>query len=332
MNNLRPIIQECMQRPVLIIDAMNMFIRSYSAYPSMSSHGYQMGGCIGFLKTLRRLANEISPEAIYVAWEGGGSQKRRALYSEYKMNRRPEKLNRFYEDDIPDTEENKQHQIVALLGMLKCAPVCQIYVSDCEGDDVIAYLTRGPFRNANKVIASSDKDMYQLLDENTKIYNLHKKTYVEIPNVIEDFRVQPKNFAIAKALCGDPTDNIPGVKGLGFKTIAKNLPFMSLDGDVLLDDVFKYCHSHADESVIFRRILENQDNVRRNWRLVHLDGSMLSAHQSSIVDNLVSTFVPRIDRIGLIRNLVREGVNDFDVEDFFYAFNCINNVENRTRN
>ena len=320
------------QRPVLIVDGLNSFIRSYAAYPTMSSHGYQMGGCIGFLKTLRKLVNEISPRAVYIAWEGGGSQKRRALYSEYKMNRKTEKLNRFYEDDIPDSEENKKHQLIALLAMLKCVPVCQLYVSDCEGDDVIAYLSRGPFRNVSKVIASSDKDMYQLLDENTRIYSLHKKTYVLTSNVVEDFRIQPKNFAIAKALCGDPTDNIPGVKGLGFKTVAKNLPFLSLDGDVLLEDVFKYCHSHEEDSVIYRRIIESQTEIQRNWKLVYLDGSMLSGHQSSKVDNLVNTFVPRIDRIGLIRNLVREGINDFDVEDFFYAFNCIENVENRTNN
>lgn len=291
-----------------------------------------MGGCIGYLKTLKKLVSEIGPSGIYVAWEGGGSQKRRALYSEYKMNRKPEKLNRFYEDDIPDTDDNKKHQIIALLGMLKCTPVCQLYVSDCEGDDVIAYLTRGPFRDVPKIIVSSDKDMYQLLDESTKIYSLHKKTYVTSPDVVEEFRVQPKNFAIAKALCGDPTDNIPGIKGMGFKTVAKSLPFLSMEEDVILEDVFKYCHSHSDDSVIFRRIIEQEGEIKRNWRLVHLDGSMLSQAQSSKVDHLINTFEPTTDRMGLIRSLVREGINDFDVESFFYAFNCIPNIENRTRN
>lgn len=297
----------------------------------MSAHGYQMGGCIGYLKTLKRLVSEIGPSGVYIAWEGGGSQKRRALYSEYKMNRRPEKLNRFYEDDIPDTDDNKKHQIISLLGMLKCAPVCQLYVSDCEGDDVVAYLSRGTFKGVPKTIVSSDKDMYQLLDDTTNIYSLHKKTYVTIPNVLEEFRVQPKNFAIAKALCGDPSDNIPGVKGLGFKTVAKSLPFLSTEEDVLLEDVFKYCHSHSEESVIFRRIIEQEEEIKRNWKLVYLDGGMLSQHQSSKIDHLINTFEPVTDRMGLIRSLVREGISDFDVEDFFYAFNCIPNIENRTR-
>ena len=316
------------ERPILIFDAMNLFVRSYSAYPTMSSHGYQMGGCMGFLKTLRRLVNEIGPRAVYIAWEGGGSQKRRALYSEYKMNRKPEKLNRFYEDDIPDSDENKQPQIVALLSMLKNVPACQLYVSDCEGDDVIAYLARGRFRDKLKIIVSSDKDMYQLLDESTKIYNLHKKNYVTVEDVVEEFRIQPKNFALAKALCGDATDNIAGVKGLGFKTAAKILPFLSLEDDIILEDVFKYCESHSDESVSYRRILESRDDVKRNWRLVYLDGGMLSSHQATKIDSLIDTFAPQANRMGLVKTLIKEGINDFDVAEFLMAFNCIENVRN----
>lgn len=313
-------------RPVLIVDGMNLFVRSYAAYPSMSSHGYQMGGCIGFLKTLRRLVADMVPSAVYVAWEGGGSTQRRSIYKEYKMNRRPEKLNRFYEDDIPDTDDNKQHQLVSLLSMLRAAPVCQIYVPDCEGDDVVAYLCKGPLRSSDKIIASSDKDMYQLLDDNTKIYSLHKKTYVTKVDVMEQFRVQPHNFAIAKALCGDPSDNVPGIKGMGFKTVSRVLPFLGHEKEVILQDVIDYCHTHADESVLYRRIIESDSDLRRNWKLVYLDGGMMSPNQTSRVDHAISTFKPSCDRIRLIRELVKEGINDFDVEGFFYSFNCIDGI------
>src|SRR5581483_7848319 len=215
-------------RPVLIVDAMNLFVRSYSAYPTMSAHGYQMGGCIGFLKTLRRIVFESQPKAVYICWEGGGSTKRRRLYSEYKMNRKPEKLNRFYEDDIPDSDDNKKYQIEALLHMTRCVPVCQLYVSDCEGDDLVAYLCRGPMRAEDKIIVSSDKDLYQLLDDQTKVYSLHKKTFVTKETVMEEFRVQAKHFALAKALCGDNGDNVPGIKGVGFKTVASCSRFWEL--------------------------------------------------------------------------------------------------------
>jgi 5'-3' exonuclease len=279
-----------------------------------------MGGAIGSLKTVQRLVSEVGPSSVYVAWEGGGSTKRRALYADYKMKSKPEKLNRFYEDDIPDTDDNKKHQIFSLIAMIKCAPVCQIYVSDCEGDDVIAYLCKRTFPNTEKIIVSSDKDMYQLLDENTRVYSLHKKTYVTADTVSEDFRVKAHNFAIAKSLCGDGSDNVPGVKGLGFKTVAKLFPVLNLDNQVILQEVIDFAHAHSEESVIYRRIIEQEADVRRNWKLVFLDGGMLSAHQASAIDHQVSTFKPKVDKVGLIRVLVKEGIGDFDTEAFFYAF------------
>ncbi len=321
---------EKLQRPVLIVDALNLFVRSYSAYPTMSSGGYQMGGCIGFLKTLRRIVMEQQPSAIYIAWEGGGSQRRRSIYPEYKMNRKPSKLNRFYEDDIPDSQDNEKYQIVELLSMLKCVPACQIYVSDCEGDDVVAYLCRGPMRNVPKVIASSDKDLYQLLDANTTIYSLHKKTYVTQPDVLIEFRVRAQNFAVAKALCGDPGDNVPGIKGLGFKTVAKLYPFLGTEQEILLQDVIDYAAAHAEDSIVHKRVVDQQDDLRRNWKLVFLDGSMLSATQVASVDHLLGTFHPRIDKMGLVKRLGKEGIGDFDVEGFFYAFNCIDGLEYKT--
>lgn len=314
-------------RPVLIVDAMNLFVRSYCAYPTMSSHGYQMGGCIGFLKTLKRIVFEVQPSAVYICWEGGGSSRRRSLLAEYKLNRAPGKLNRFYEGDIPDTEENRKHQIEALLHMSRCAPVCQLYASDCEGDDLVAYLCTGPMRNAQKVIVSSDKDLYQLLDDKTKIYGLHKKTFIEAPNVMEEFRVQAKHFALAKALCGDPGDNVPGVKGVGFRTVARLFPFLGLEEDVLLQQVLDYAHAHEDESRIYKRIIECQEDVKRNWRLVYLDGSMVPANQQAAIDQRIAEFVPRANRIKLVKQLIKEGVNDFDTEDFFYAFHCIDNMQ-----
>jgi 5'-3' exonuclease len=315
-------------RPVLIIDGMNAFVRSYVAYPSMSSHGYQMGGCIGFLKTLRRLVFENQPSAVYVAWESGGSARRRKLFSEYKLGRRPAKLNRFYEDDIPDSEENKKHQLIALLGMLKHVPVCQLHEADCEGDDVVAYLSRGPMRGRDKVIASSDKDLYQLLEPTTRIYSLHKKAYVTEETVMEEYRIRAKHFALAKALCGDPGDNVPGVKGLGFKTAAKLFPFLGLEEDVILQEVIDYASSHVDESKVYQRVVDGRDDLFRNWRLVHLDGSMLSATQQASIDARIKNFAPRADRMGLIKRLVEEGIGDFDVFDFYDAFTCITRQQN----
>ena len=308
-------------RPVFIVDGMNLFLRSFSAYPTMSSHGYQMGGCVGFLKSLQRLCREFQPSGVYVTWEGGGSQRRRKLYPEYKANRKPGKLNRFYGDDIPDSEENKQHQLMSLLGVLKNVPVCQIYVSDCEGDDVVAFLCRGPLRDRERIIVSADKDMYQLLDEKTKIYSLYRKKFITSEDLFEEFRIKSHNFALAKCLCGDDSDNIPGVKGLGFKSVAKKFPMLGSDDTIILQDLINYSHTQKGEA--YKRVVQNVDVVNRNWQLVHLDGSMLSADQMKRVEHVVDTFEPAVNKMGLLKILVKEGITDFDSEGFFYDLSCI---------
>ena len=136
--------QSMNDRPILIIDALNCFTRAWAVYPQLNSNGQQMGGTIGFLKTLRKLVNEIQPKQVYICWESGGSTKRRKIFKEYKMGRAPEKLNRFYGSDIPESNENRSFQTAELIGILKHVPVCQLYVPDCEGDDVVAALRGRP--------------------------------------------------------------------------------------------------------------------------------------------------------------------------------------------
>lgn len=310
------------ERPILIFDTLNTFIRSWAAYPTMGINGQQMGGVVGTLKTIARLAQEINPSAIVMSWEGGGSTKRRTIFKEYKLGRAPEKRNRFYEDDIPDSDENRKHQMLVLLQALKYAPVMQLYASDCEGDDIVAYLCRGRYKNVNKVIASSDKDMYQLLDDKTTIYNLHRKTFVTADDVLKEYRITAKNFALAKSLCGDPSDNIPGVKGLGFKTLVKHLPFIGLEKDIILQDVFDYCAANERDSKFFTRILQMKEDIKRNWRLIYLDDHTLSTEQAQKIDYVVDNYKPRNERISLMKLMAKEGV-DFDASSFYYALSCI---------
>ena len=313
------------ERPIYIIDGQNLYLRSYAAYPQMTADGLQMGGLVGFLKTTQRLCRENAPSRVFVVWEGGGSSRRRKLYSEYKIHRRPERLNRFYEDDIPDTDDNRHHQLLSLIGILKHTPVCQVYVPDVEGDDVVAYLSRVSFKGRPKVIVSSDKDMFQLLDDTTTIYSPHRKRFVTAADVFEEFRVTSGNFALAKTLCGDPGDNVPGIKGIGFKSVSKKFPILSGD-DVLLQDVIDYASAHRDESVLYRRVVEQVEDVKRNWQLVFLDGGMLSADQAKRVDSAVDTCRPKSNRVAFMRALVSLKVVEFDVASFFYDMNCIQQV------
>jgi DNA polymerase-1 len=308
--------------PILFIDSLNLFLRSYAAYPSMSSHGFQIGGAVGYMKTLGRLIETLKPSRVYIAWEGGGSSRRRALFKEYKLNRKPVKLNRFYEGDLPDTVENKEQQIKILVELLMNVPICQIYVPDCEADDVIAHL-KNKYPNEQKYIVSSDKDFYQLLDDNTRIYNLHKKVILDKDYVLQEFRVTAQNFALTKTLSGDTSDNIDGVPGIGFKTAAKRFPMLGSDEEIYLDQIISYAATHKNESKIYEAVVNNEDKLKRNWKLVYLGGAMVSLGQQEKIENIITTYTPHSNKLNFIKKLIEHGIGTFDANSFFIELNSL---------
>ena len=166
--------------PILLIDAYNIFARAYCVVPIMSSHGHQLGGTIGFMKSLGMLTKKFDPSKIIVCWEGGGSARRRAILPEYKMNRKPIKLNRsdIYED-IPDTEENFIYQVGLTTNLLKHLPVEQVYVDQCEADDVIAYIAKYKYPESKKIICSMDQDMHQCLSDSCLQYSPASKKLLD---------------------------------------------------------------------------------------------------------------------------------------------------------
>jgi len=308
-------------RPVLIFDAMNLFLRVYAANPSISQHGHHVGGVVGFLKSMRNIIDRFSPRKIFIVWEGGGSSRRRAIYPDYKKGKKPARMNRFYEQDIPDTQRNRNKQIAALISMMKNLPICQVYVGDCEGDDVIGYLCKYKLRNESKVIISSDQDYYQLLNDKTRIFRLGRKEIVSYEDILGLVGVSSNNYCIAKAAVGDSSDNISGIKGAGYKTMAKRFSFLADDEEADIKKIFEYASAHAEGKIkIYREIANNFELLERNWRLIYLDSRNLAANQVNQIEHIVDTFEPKRNKIGMMRDLIAEGIQNFDVESLFLSF------------
>lgn len=316
-----------MKRRIILVDALNLFFRSFAAFPSMSSQGHQVGGVVGTIKTLRRLIDDFRPDGVIIIWESGGSTRRRSIFSEYKMNRKPEKLNRFYEDDIPESDENRVHQTKTLIKLLTCMPICQVYVTECEADDVISYLCRHKFKDDDKTILSTDRDFYQLMDaDGTIIYNVARKNFVVREDVKKEFHVSAKNFALAKAICGDGSDNIDGVPGVGYKTLAKRVPSFSLDTEIRLDEVISYCQARRGEKsggAFFTKIVQHEDLIRRNWKLVYLDSSILTADQVTKIHHSVDNFTPRSDKLKFLQTVIDDGIKDLHIDDVFLTISYL---------
>ena len=311
-----------MSHPIIIVDGLNYFTRHFVANPTMSRQGHQIGGFVGFLKGLKLLNDRLSSRRVIVIWEGGGSPRRRAIFPEYKSGRRPQRLNRYYED-IPDTYENRDYQLKLTIESLRHAPVQQIYVSDCEADDVIGYMCRHMFRNNKIVVVSSDKDLYQLIDNNVTQWSPGQKKLITPEEVREKFGVWPTNMCLVRSFVGDSSDGIPGVDGAGFKTMSKRFPLLQEDQSLMLQDVLDEALRHSATKVqLYKNIIDQQDIVRRNWKLMHLDIANLSGDQIKKINDSVSSYSPKKNKLEMMRLLIREGVQDFDVDSFFMTLNA----------
>ena len=311
-------------RPVLLIDGYNVFIRHFVVNPTMNKNGQHVGGAIGFLKGLTKIIDSIYPSEIVVVWEGGGSIRKRAMFSGYKNGRRPQKLNRFYEE-IPDTIGNRNHQISLLISMLRTTPVNQIYVSDCEADDIIGYIANNKREGKKIVVYSSDKDYYQLMSEDVSIFTPTKKSFVSEEDVIKKFKIHPVNFCTARSFCGDVSDGIPGIKGVGYKTLARRFPELSCDSFVSVDEIINKAKSLIKTSKVkaVHNIVNNQDTAKKNWKLMYMDIRNLSAKHIDKINYSIDTFNPRSNKIELMRILSSEGIMFFDVDNLFFSLGFI---------
>lgn len=312
-------------RPVLIVDGLNLFMQHFAANPTMSNHGNHVGGVVGFMKSLSHLSDRIGPSKIIVVWEGGGSSRRRAIYKGYKSGRRPQKLNRYYGGEIPDTVQNRDDEISMLISLLRHAPINQTYISDCEADDIIGYLSKRYYQKKRIVIASSDKDMHQLLTKRVIQWSPGRKTFITLKDVKKAFGINVTNFCTARAFVGDPSDNLEGVPRVGFATLTKRFPELGSSEDVSVNDIIEKSKNMLENSSIkaYSSIVENEMIARRNWKLMYLDTQNLSASQIQKLESSLSEESIEINKLGLIRDMLKYGINSFDVDTFCVSLRAV---------
>ena len=310
-------------RPILIIDGLNVFYRHWAANPSMDANGEHVGGIVGFLKGIHFICERYRPADIIVTWESGGSQRRRAVDSNYKNGRRPAKLNRFY-DEIPNTIENRNSQVALLVSLLRKAGVKQVYVPDCEGDDVVAYLTNASFRDQDCVVISTDKDFFQLIDNRIKVWSPGSKREWSVSSVIERFGIHPENFCLAKCFAGDASDGIKGVPGVGFKSLAKRFPALSSEDSLDIDDIVTECKKLQVQKTLklYDNIIEHEDQIRKNWKLMYLGHGKLAASQVDKIDYMIQQS-PQRDKLGFIKALLRLQISGIDYDRLFMTLKTL---------
>ena len=261
------------KKRLLLVDALNLFIRSYVVIPTMDPSGIPIGGTIGFLKSLQKVMRQCRPHEVIICWDGiGGSQRKKQQNENYKEGRKPLRFNRRMIDlDPKSQEQNKIHQQIRLFEYLNELPIIQLTYDGVEADDVIAIVARHKhYKDWQKIIISSDKDFFQLCDEDTAVYRPVQDVLETQGTIAYRFGIHPNNFALARAIAGDASDNLKGVGRVGLKTIAKNFTFLSEPKQYELEELVEYCESVKKKKVAHNKIIDNQKLVENNYSIMQL--------------------------------------------------------------
>ena len=213
-------------KKIIMIDGNNLMFRSYyaTAYNGNfmnNSKGFPTNALFGFVNMIHKIINEENPEYVIVAFDKGKTFRHQE-YEDYKGGR----------VETPD-ELKKQFPIAKKL--LTAMGIKYYEIDNYEADDIIG--TFAKFCDDDKdfigTIVSSDKDLLQLISNDVDIKLLKQKDYIRYneKNFEEAYGIKPINVIDLKALMGDSSDNIPGVKGVGEKTALKLLhEYKTLDG------------------------------------------------------------------------------------------------------
>jgi 5'-3' exonuclease len=298
---------------VLIVDALNTFMRSYAAIPTLDENGNHIGGMAGFLKSIGYAIKTFKPTRVVLVFDGkGGSQRRRKIYKEYKTNRKPPtRLNRQYDMTTDEQErENMKWQLVSLVEMVECLPVSILALDYIEADDTIAYFSELVTKNGGtSIIYSTDKDFLQMVSESVKVYSPVKKKTFNVNIVLETYGVHPSNFVFYRSLLGDKSDNIDGVKGAGEKTVLKYIPELA-DGnvEVNLSLVEQKYSDIKKKPKLIENILDNSDIVDRNLQLMNLHDVDVDVDSKMKILRKYEEGCPPLRKSDLTRLMVRSNI------------------------
>jgi len=308
-----------MTKRVMVIDALNMYFRAYIVDPSISTNGEPIGGIKGFIKILQKMCREMKPDQIVICWDGaGGSNKRRAQNKNYKSGRKPIRLNRSVRNMSLDEEmENKIWQQTELFGLLNHMPIIQFIFPEVEADDVISAVVQAPvYEGWQKVIISSDKDFIQLLgSDDVVLYRPIQKQFLNRLRVIEDYGIHPTNFAMARAMVGDPSDNLAGIRGIGLPTVAKRLNFLQEGTSFTFSDIYEHCEKAENKLKIHTNILENKAVIEDNYKLMQLYSPSISVQSKEKIKHTLENADMGFNKTGVTKIMYEIGFGELNWSD-----------------
>ena len=323
---------------ILLIDGLNTFIRSFAVNPSSNDDGVHIGGMTGFLQSIGYAIRNIRPTRVIICWDGkGGSTRRRKIFPDYKANRRVRtRLTRMSNyGNVGDEQIAMGQQIRRLTQYLETLPVTVLATENIEADDAIAYISEQIYPESQKFIMSTDKDYLQLVNDKVQVWSPTKKKFYFQETILEEFGVPANNFLEYRTLLGDSSDNIPGIKGTGLKTLQKRLPIIFGDKKITIDDILKQAEDNKSDAKILATIAESGDILRLNYKLMQLREVDISGHAKSSILDIVRRPIQRLNKPKFLTMFLEDKINstmknpEFWLQDTWRSLDSYSIVEDK---
>ena len=149
-------------------------------------------------------------------------------------------------------------------------------------------------------------------------------------SVIEKYGISPSWFALARAIAGDKSDNLGGVSGVGLKTIAKRFPFFKEpDQASCFYKLFEHCKENLDGPKVYKNVLESEDLIKRNHKLMQLYAPTISPQNKGRIRSAIFDMEPEFNKTGVVKMMIQDGFGATDWTGLFSTFRKIV-VDNKT--
>ena len=350
----------------LLVDGSNIMEVAFNADKTISSNGKITGPIFQFLLQLKMMLAKANFRYVYVFWDGDNSGFFRYLINEqYKSNR-----DKTYENAVSEglseymkeynatlkrmqnyifnkknkekTDEQKRDKEIfyeqreVIMECLEEVFVRQCLCDKVEADDLIAYYVNHKKPNERIVIMSNDRDLTQLIGDDVIIYVQQKKKFINKKNHVEEMGYSHENVLLKKMICGDTSDSIKGIKGVGEITLLKNYPELK-DRKVTLEEVIKKARKINEERVVQKKkplqwaknIVEGvTDGVQGdriyeiNRKIIDLRNPLLTDEAKELMDSMMYSPMDAEGRsIGNLYDiLMKAGVDEFKDPNRFGNF------------
>ena len=279
--------QPVLQPKVLIVDAMNTFLRSFAIINHINPKGNHIGGLTGFLKSLGFAIKHTNPTRVIIVFEGAGStQNKKNLYPDYKGNRKLKRITNFDGfSNQAEESESIENQLLRLVEYLQCLPLDITSIDRTEADDTMAYLATKLSDKNDVVIMSSDQDFLQLVNDKITVYSPTKKKFYNPERIKVEYGLPPQNYLQMKILLGDSSDNVPGVPKLGPKKLIKNFPELVEEEIVTLSEILT--KSAKENTGMYGAVNNFKHQLLINEQLMDLHNPNLSTMMKIEADDVI---------------------------------------------